>query len=181
MAEPDRERLRSELGARLGELGSPIRLLAEDVLGADDEPIDWVGVEPDGRAALALLATGPADGDLLVAGLAQRAWLEARLPDWEKLATGLGIRSELRPRLLLVAAALPRALRVAAREADAEGIRLGRFRSASADEPLRLELVELPPQPRPRAPAAPPALSIFRTGLSDEDLEISAAERANLL
>jgi len=45
----DSAALRRELRSRLGLLGAPLQLLAEDVLGEEDARIDWVAMEPDGR------------------------------------------------------------------------------------------------------------------------------------
>ena len=131
---------------------------------------------------MGLLLPDAANGAFLAAGLAQRAWVEARLSDWLQLAPGLGVRPELRPRLLLVARELPRSLCTAAREADAEGIRLARFApDAEAPAGFRLERVEPPPRPRRTRTAAPAPASRFRTGLGEDDLDLSGEERSSLV
>jgi len=98
----------------------------------------------------------------------QRAWVEARIPDWRQIAPELALRAELAPGLLLVAREHPRSTRIAARAA-AEAIRLVRW-SGAVDEP-DLEMLEPPPRPR-RAPAPRPLrlASVFRTSLTDADL-----------
>lgn len=178
-----RRALRRQLRARLGALGAPLQLLAEDLLGEEDEPIDWVAVEPGGRAWVGLVAVEE-DEDLLVRGLVQRAWVHARLPDWLRLAPGLAVRPEARPRLVLLAPGFSRRVRIAAREADAEGIRLVRFRwGPGRDEAgCTLELLDFPAlparepagaegaTPAPRRPLAP-VLSVFRCGLDERDFE----------
>jgi hypothetical protein len=173
-----RAELRRRLRARLGDLGRPVRLLGEAILGAGDREIDWVGAESDGRAWLGLLAPGPGNARLLEEGLVQRAWLEARLSDWLQLAPGLGLRTDARPRLVLVASRFRHATRIAARESDGEGIRLAvfHFRGGSA---VALEGLAAPAGPRAQALADVadplPLRSRFRTGLTDADLAVGPA------
>lgn len=170
----ERAALRRELRARLGQLGVSLQILAEDLLGEGDEAIDWVAIEPDGRAWVGLVELGAGTDTMLVRGLAQRSWVQARLPDWMQLAPGLEARAELRPRLLLLAAEFSRTLRVAAREADAEGIRLACYRWRAGRRGLEAVLEPLPAPQAPRAalePAPPRLASVFRSGLRDADFE----------
>ena len=164
--------LRRELRSRLGLLGAPLQLLAEDVLGEEDARIDWVAIEPDGRVCVVLVGDG-ADETLLALGLAQRAWVQARIGDWHQLSPGLAARTDLRPRLLLLARDFSRVVRLAAREADPEWLRLARFRwkHASGREPeLTLEALEPLPVPRPApTPASAPVASVFRSALGERD------------
>jgi len=176
----ERSALRRELRSRLGQLGVSIQLLAEGMLGEEDEPIDWLATLPDGRALVGLLGLGPGDGALLARGLGQRAWVQARLPDWQQLAPGLVARTEVRPLLLLLASEFPRTIRIAAREADPEGIRMVRYlwRSGRRGPELALEAVDAPTRPAP-PPEAPPRLaSSFRSGLSEHDFEVLPGEGA---
>jgi len=173
----ERRELAAVLRSRLARLGIPLQLLAESVLGEEDAPIDWVAVEPSGRVWVGLLDCEGHDDALLARGLAQRAFVAARLGDWAQLAPDLPARRDLRPRLLLVAPAFSRSLRVAAREADAAGIRLARFswRGGPAGPELVLDEVPFPDPPAAgtaEAPApSPPPTSVFRSGLSDRDFE----------
>jgi hypothetical protein len=175
--------LRRRLRARLAELGPPLRLLAEEIRGDDEAVIDWVAAEPDGRVVVVLLDLEAGDPMLLAEGLTQRAWVMARLPDWLKLAPGLGVRAELRPALLLLAPRFSRKTRIAAREADPAGIWLGRIGWAGrgpASEP-EIDLVRPPreiPLAQQESAATLPAAG-FRTGLTDEDLGLTPAERAS--
>jgi len=164
--------LRRALRSRLGSLGTPLQILAEDMLGEDDARIDWLAMEPSGRVALALL-DGEGGGEALLArGLAQRAWVHARIGDWRKLAPHLQARSDLRPRLLLLAPDFSRIVRLAAREADAEGVHLARVHwvSAGGSFGVEVEPIQLPPAPVVEAaPESPPLASVFRSGLGERD------------
>jgi hypothetical protein len=170
----DATALRRELRSRLGQLGVPLQILAEDVLGEEDGAIDWVAVEPSGRAWVALLDLEGGDESLLARGLAQRAWVEARLGDWRKLAPDLAVRPEARPQLLLVAPHFSRTARVAAREAGGEGIRLARYRWRQGARGLELLIEELaaPAATAHEAASQPrPVASVFRSGLADRHFE----------
>ena len=170
--EADAAALRRELRSRLGLLGTPLQLLAEDVLGEEDERIDWVAAEPDGRLCVVLLAHEPGGERLLASGLAQRAWMQARIPDWQQLVPGLGVRADLRPHLLLLAPDFSRVARRAAREADPDGLRLARYRwdRVGGEARLIIEPVDpiAPARPAP-APSTPPLVSVFRSGLAESD------------
>ena len=175
----ERAALRRELRPRLGQIGVSLQLLAENALGEEDEPIDWLATLPDGRALVGLVALAEGDGALLARGLAQRAWVRARIPDWQQLAPGLIVRPELSPILLLLAPEFPRLLRIAAREADAEGIRLVRYqwRTGRRGAELALEAAAAPPAPSREPPSAARLVSVFRSGLSQRDFEPDASSR----
>ncbi len=160
--------LRRGFATSLRRLGLALELLAEDVVGDGDAPIDWIASSPEGRAWLVLIEPETAGPALLGTGLVQRAWVEARIPDWRQLAPGLPLRDGLVPGLLLVAREHPREARIAAREAG-DAIRCVRW-DGDPQAP-DLFLLEAPPRSRHRAakPAAP-LRSIFRTGLTDADL-----------
>ena len=172
MAESDDEQraLRRALAPRLGQLGTPLELIAEDVLGEEDGVIDWVAAAPDGRAFVVLVTNGRATAELLQAGLVQRAWVQARIADWRKLAPGLVVREQPAARALLIARDFDRATRIAAREAAGDAIMLARWRiegpaglpELEALEPA-LGVVRTAPAPR-RGPT-----TMFRTGLRDAD------------
>lgn len=183
-AEPHPGPLRRTLRARLGALGAPLQILAEGLLGEGDSRIDWIAVEPAGRLWVILVDEDGKDDHLLVRGLAQRAWVRARLPDWQQLARDLPARSEPQPLLALVAPAFSRLVRAAAHEADpAGGIRLGHFRwqpGPHGNAELLLEPVP-PLEATARRDAPPPEsapsgtghvlASSFKSGLTDRDFE----------
>lgn len=174
--DPDIAALRRALRSRLGLLGTPLQILAEDVLGEDDARIDWLAMEPGGRVTIALM-DGEGSGEaLLVRGLAQRAWVHARIGDWLQLAPGLQARPDLRPRLLLLAPEFSRVVRLAAREADHEGVHLARFRwmPVGGGFDVEIERLELPAAPVVEAgPASPPLASVFRSGLAERDFDVN--------
>ena len=169
-SEDDQRALRRALAPRLGQLGTPLELIAEEVLGEEDGVIDWVAAGPDGRAFVVLIANGSGDAALLQAGLVQRVWVESRISDWRKLAPTLAVQEEPPARALLIAREFGRPTRIAAREAAGAAIVLARWRIAEATGQIALECVE--PEPRAArvgpAPSSRPA-STFRTGLREAD------------
>jgi hypothetical protein len=70
-----------------------VRVIAQEVLGAD-APIDFVAVEPQGRAITVLVGLPGQDLELIGLALAQRSWLAQRLGDWLQIAPDLGARPE---------------------------------------------------------------------------------------
>lgn len=166
----ERRALRRAIAPRLGQLGTPLELVAEDVLGEEDGVIDWVAAAPDGRAFVVLVANRTGDAALLQAGLVQRAWVEARIPDWRKLAPTLAVCEEPPAQLLLIARDFDRATRIAAREAAGAAIVLARWHLAGTTGEVDLERVETARRVARDIPApARQAASAFRTGLRDAD------------
>jgi hypothetical protein len=172
MSEPgrggEREALRRALAGRLAALGTPLELIAEDVIGEEDAAIDWIAAAPDGRAWVVLIEPAGGGPALLEQGLVQRAWVATRVPDWCKLAPSLRLRADLPPQLLLIARDFERTTRLAAREAGGE-IALARWEgdpAAPTLDPLagiaRISREAVPP---PRTVA-----SVFRSGLRSSDL-----------
>lgn len=173
MAEADdaRRALRRALAPRLAQLGAPLEVIAEDVLGEEDGVIDWVAAGPDGRATVVLVADGTGDAALLQAALAQRAWVAARIADWRKLAPGLALRAELAPRALLIARDFARSTRIAAREAAGTEIVLARWSATPGTGQIELARADGERAATRDSEPAPArrALSAFRTSLSDTD------------
>jgi len=170
---------RRALRHALGSEWQRVRVIAEDVLGAESR-IDWVAVGPDGETLLALLGEPRRDLELVARGLAQRAWVEAHLPDWLKLAPELGVRPELGVALLLLCPAFgPEAL-AAARALGPGRVALATCHFAADDAGLRafLSPIEIGAPSAPE-PAIAPAQAEFRTGLTDEDLGLSADEHTS--
>jgi hypothetical protein len=180
---PARESLLHALAADLHPWVPGFRPLARDLL-AEESRIDLFGV--DERGAAVLVCLGEADPAVALVGrlLAQRRWLESRLSDWLKLAPGLGVRPDLPILGVLACPGFGPEARAAAEALDASWLRLVRYRAVrnGAGVGLLLEALEgaaasAPPDPPPTQPREP-APARFRTGLSDGDLELSDAERA---
>lgn len=154
------------------------RPVAEDLL-AHTSRIDVFGLAGDGAAVLALIGDEGDDLLLVARALAQRAWLAPRLSDWHKLAPSLGLRSDAPVRAIVLCPRFSSEARDAA-GAVSDGVQLVLWRALrnghAADlflEPLEREAATGEPASAP--PQAPVA---FRTGLSESDLGLSAAERA---
>lgn len=157
-----------------------LRVVAEDLLGAETR-IDWVALAPGGETVVVLWAEGGRDLELVARGLAQRAWVEARLPDWIQLAPGLGARREAGVAALLVCPAFGAEARAAAAAVAGSRLDLASCHFASDGAELRAWITPLEPASaaRPSAPGAEPTAE-FRTGLSDDDLGLSREEQAAL-
>jgi hypothetical protein len=148
-----------------------LRLVAESLLGADS-PIDFVGVDAEGRTVIVLVGNPGGDLELVARGLAQRAWVQPRLRDWLQLAPHLGVRPEAGVRLLLLSTGFRAESRAAAAALAPGAPELILYRCVrnGAGVDALLEPLEI-------APAAPAPTAPFRTGLTDADLGISPEER----
>jgi hypothetical protein len=157
--------------------------VAEDLL-ADVSRIDVFGVGAEGQAVIALVGDRGDDLVLVARALAQREWLAPRVADWRKLAPGLGLHADARVCALVVCPEFGAEARAAAR-AVGPGIGLLTWRHLrnGADADLLLEPVapfawtaeDAMAEPGRREPGS---TSVFRSGLSESDLGLSAAERA---
>ena len=176
--------LLGQLRGRLGHAVPGLRLLAEGLTGAD-APIDFVALEPGGRVVLILVGDRGEDLELVGRGLAQRAWVTARIGDWIQLAPNLGLRPDSEVRVLLLCPSHSAETRAAVRAVGPEVMALAIYRCVEngadfqllvehvvADEP---EASAAAPQPGPRG--APAATAPFRTGLTDADLGLTPEER----
>jgi hypothetical protein len=167
----------------LGALVPGSRLLAERLLGAESR-IDFVTLDPTGRVVLVLVGEEGDDLELVGRGLAQRAWVEARLRDWLQLAPDLGARPEACVKVLLVCPSLRPETLAAAGQLDPEILGLAVYRCVrnGASIETLVEPVTVTP-PEAEAPVnEPEPLSVpsFRTGLTDSDLGLSSEERNEL-
>lgn len=183
---PPRSDLLRSIGAHLHQIVPGFRPIAGDLL-ADHSRIDLFGVDAEGRGVLALLGEREEDALLLLGRvLAQRAWVQARLADWRKLAPELPVRPDSPVYGVLLCPGFGSEARAAAAALPPGAVRLVSWRyvrnGAGAD--ALLEAVgsaapppaRLPANPEPRR--APATGSGFRTGLTDQDLGLSDAERA---
>jgi hypothetical protein len=181
VATPARPELRSAVRARLGDLGLSLRVIAEDLLGADG-PIDLVALDPQGGVVLVLLGEEGGDLELVGHALAQRAWVEARLRDWLQLAPRLGLVPDAPVRLLLLAPAFGAAALAAAQALGSGVVDLATHhcvQNGGAVEVL-LERVRGRAAGSERRGGSARPLSSFRSGLGDADLSLTAEERSDL-
>jgi hypothetical protein len=165
-----------ELRARSARLWPALRVIAEEVLGAD-AIIDWVALEPGGRAIVVLVGDAGQDLELVTRALAQRAWLAPRLRDWLQLAPRIGLRPEAGVRALALCAEFRSEALAAARSLGPEVLSLATYRCVRDGSGVSV-LLEV----ESSAPAAPngsgpvPAPEPFRTGLSELDLGLTPEE-----
>jgi len=184
-APPPRPQLLREMRLALQAALPRLRIVAQEMLGAQT-PIDFVGIETDGRLVLVVIAQDDQDLELLARGLAQRAWVEPRVADWLQLAPELGVRRQAGIRLLLLAPRFCTETEAAAQALGAEAPELWGYRCLNDGSGVAV-LIEPPataPRPAPLAVAAAPEgrpaagrQSSFRTGLSEADLGLTPAER----
>lgn len=177
---PPRSELLRQLRLRLPEALPGLRLLAEGILGADAR-IDFLGVDPEGRATLVLVGEQQDALALLGRALAQRAWVTARLPDWLQLAPTLGILPGAEVRLVLMAPGFTPDTEAAARSLGADAPILAAYRcvrNGAGVETLLEPRSSAASRPEPAGDPPPPTAAPFRTGLTDADLGLSADERS---
>ena len=182
---PPRAELLRQLRGRLGHAVPGARLLAEGLLGAG-APIDFVALEPAGRVVLVLVGDGGQDLELVGRGLAQRAWVAARLGDWIQLAPNLGIRPDSEVRVLLVCPSYCSASRAAVEAIGPDVMAPAIYRcveNGASFEVLVEHVIadELSPDrlgtpPQATAKANGPSVAQFRTGLTDTDLGLTPEE-----
>jgi hypothetical protein len=177
---PPRGELLDLLGGRLGEVVPGWQLLAKDLLGAD-LAIDLLGADSHGRAVLVQVG-GAAGEDLELIGraLVQRAWVMPRVRDWLQLAPGLPLRPEAGVLAVLLCPAFRPEAVAATQALEPASLVLATyrvFRDGSRFEPL-LEPVGVAAVEPPLQPVSPASAAPFRTGLTDEDLDLTRDEHA---
>jgi hypothetical protein len=180
---PDRAELLTRIRERLGHAAPGSRLIAEGLRGAGSS-IDFVAIEPTGSVVLVLVGDHDEDLELIGRGLAQRAWVRARLGDWAQLAPNLGLRADAQVRALLLCPGYGEESRMAIEAVGREVLSAGRYRCVQngASFETLIEHVGIDDEPLDRpspAPAARPTPP-FRTGLTDEDLGLTSEERREL-
>jgi hypothetical protein len=165
-----------ELRLRATRLWPALRVIAEDVLGAD-AAIDWVALEPGGRAVVVIVGEPGQDLELVTRALAQRAWLAPRLRDWLQLAPRIGLRPEAGVRAVALGAGFRSEALAAARSLGSDVLSLASYRCVRDAEGVSVLL-----EAEDTAPALPTngsgtvAPEPFRTGLSDLDLGLTPEE-----
>lgn len=191
IATPSRQALLAEFKGRLGHAVPGARLLAEGVLGAESS-IDFVALEPLGRVVLVLVGDRGDDLELVARGIAQRAWVKARLRDWVQLAPLSGLSGDADVRVLLACPAFGAEAAAAIRAVGSEQLAAVSYRCVRngagfevlVEHPFAMDedaSEQLPPVPAPEPAPEPgsidlPEPPVFRTGLSDNDLGLSPEE-----
>jgi len=176
---PPRSQLLQQLRPRLSSLVPGGQLLAVELLG-EGSTIDFVALEPGGRVVLVFVGQAGQDLELVGRALAQRAWVEARLRDWLQLAPHLGVRPEAGSRALLVCPGFQDETRAAAEALGRDALALAQYRCVrnGAGVEALVEFVSgAAPASPDREPSAPVPTEPFRTGLSEADLGLTAAEK----
>ena len=150
----------------------PLRVLAENVLGADSA-IDLVTVDTRGRIVLVLIGDRD-DSNLLTRGLAQRAWVQPRLRDWLQLGANLQVSASAPVVARLLAPGFSPETRAAAEAVGPDVVELWACRSVRNGAALGV-LLEPLSSPVRVAPGQG-AIEDFRSGLSEDDLGLTAEE-----
>jgi hypothetical protein len=175
---PRRAQLIEGLRARLSDWVPALRLIAEGVLGADST-IDFVGVEPTGRVVLILVGEEGDDLELIGRAVAQRAWVEPRIRDWIQLAPNLGVRPGAGARTIVLCPSFRHETETAAAALGDQTVSLARYRCVQNGGSIQIltETITRATPAEPRQPSADgSATQPFRTGLSHEDLGLTAEE-----
>ncbi len=177
---PPHTQLIDRIERGLSEMGYGTRSIARDVLAADG-PIDLVLADGQGRVVLVVVRDSGDAREILADGLAHRAWVAPRIRDWVQLAPDRGLQSEVAPQLLLIAPHFDDRVRAAVRSIDSGDIDLLRFRCLANGSGVNVVLEPIWVDGRDaRSPDdhSPPLSTPFRSGLSDTELGLSPAERA---
>jgi len=174
--------LQAQMRAEVEHLDPAWRVIAEGVLGLEDR-IDLLAIDGRGRIVVTLLGlAGEDDRMLLTRLIAQRAWVMARTGDWAQLAPELELDPEAPVRGVLMAPDFCAQTRASVAQLEELGLELIRYSSLrSRGRPqLVLSPVDIPHpgfskketlSPRPGRPK--PSGSVFRSGLSEEDLGLA--------
>jgi hypothetical protein len=180
-ARAERDLARECIRSQLPRLRGRPRVLAEGILG-EGARIDFVAATGDGSLLVVLIGEKGRDLELVALGLAQRAWVAARLPDWLQLHPALPVRPGAEVESLLLCPDFRESARSAAASAGS-GLRLGVWRWVG-DGPDRAAIVDEIGVQAPESAARPPGSAgaagdadpPFRSGLTDEDLGLTPAE-----
>jgi hypothetical protein len=174
---PPPDQRRRALRDALGTLIPGWRPLAENVLGADAR-IDWVGRDGQGRCTIALVAPAGGDLSLVAEGLAQRAWVAARVGDWAQLAPDAGLQVGGEVVAVLLAPEFRPAAVAAARAGGGPGLRLATLRFVENGTGIATLIEAIGEVSPPREVSARESAAGFRSGLSAAELDLTPEERA---
>lgn len=191
-----RAELRAALRRSHGALDPSLRILAEDLLGAGSN-IDLVAADPAGRVALILIGDEGGDRELFTRAIAQRAWVTARLRDWIQLAPSLGLDIDAPVRLSLLCPSYAAETLAAAAALGRDFVELSVVRCVQngsstsvlvertgevgeSGEGGRREWIGAADAALTRRSAAAPGQPArFRSGLTEEDLNLTPLEESD--
>jgi len=177
--------LRAWVRAEVEHLDPAWRVIAEGILGLEDQ-IDLIAIDGRGRVVVTLLGlAGEDDRTLLTRLIAQRSWVAARLGDWAQLAPELELDPNAPVRGVLIAPDFSAQTRTCLKELGPLSLELIRYSALRFRERPQLILDPLestsfrvfsqeardPTQTEPKPPA-----SVFRSGLSEEDLGLNSPD-----
>ena len=176
---PGRDDLRFAVRRQLETIEPGLRVVAEDLL-ADVSTIDLVAVDVHGRAVLVLIADDGEDLETFTRALAARAWVSPRVRDWAQLAPELELRPDAGVRAILVSPGFDPDTTAAALSLGSEGLELALYKLAGGDlgasSQMQLMTSRNENPVSDRAPRPPSEPSVFRSGLSEEELGLSPEE-----
>ncbi len=173
-----RAELRRALLRHGGGLDPRLRILAEDLLGAGST-IDMVAVDPAGSAVIILIGEEGDDLATFTRGLAHCAWVGPRIPDWLKLAPSLGLDPAAPVRLLLLCPSYAdETVAAAASLGDRVELATTRCVRNGSDAVVLVERRQTPATADPAAAASgsPGTSARFRSGLTEDDLNLTPDE-----
>lgn len=171
---------RDDVRAYLTRQAPPWQILAENLDTGRTAGIDFVALDAAGDLVVVLVGQAGEDLELLTLGLAQASWVESQVPTWRQLAPTLALGPATRVRALLVGPDFGEEARAAARRlgSQIELLRARGVRNGVQGGLLFETLVAPGPRPETEEPSAasPPDLD-FRSGLTAEDLRLTAEEQ----
>lgn len=178
-SEVSRGELRRAIREELQAIDPSLRVLAENVLG-EVSRIDLLAIDGARRPVLILIAGENEDLACVSRGLALRAWVRARVGDWIQLAPDLEFCAEAGVRTIVVCRAFDPETRSAAENLGPAIVELATWHQLRNGSAARLVLQGIPlgrttgeSLAQDRTVPAP-----FRSGLTDEDLDLSPSERS---
>jgi len=176
---PARSELRQSLREQVAAMDPPLRVLASELMGATSI-VDLLAVDGTGTVVVLLIGEKGEDLELFTRALAQREWVQPRLRDWVQLAPSLQINADARVRVLLLCPSFQEETLLAARGPAGRDVELGLLRWVRNGS-HGAALVELmhpanADAPRPASNDASAEPTTFRSGLTEQDLNLSVDE-----
>jgi len=177
---PPRPVLRRSLRSRIADLDPSLRVIAEDVLG-ETSTIDLLAVDRKGGVVVLLIGDEGQDLELIARALALCAWVRPRVRDWLQLAPDLGLNPNAGVRALICCPAFQAETITTAGSLRPAVLKLARYQWVrnAGSETVLLEALPLPGATpvSEREAGLPLEPAPFRTGLTEDDLDLSAEER----